>query len=1747
MELLIRPNAIDSQTITHYLAEGPTLEEALIASGWDMALRDFTIVIVNNQEVTAWGDYRPKEGDVIRVMLRPSGGRGGGAGKQILAAVAIIVVAIVAAYAAPILAGALAPALGITSAAGVAALGAGIAAGITIAGALAIGALVKAPSMSQGTIGANPDNSFSDSNSIYSVSGASNSVNRYGVVPRLYGRVRVTPPHAVEPIVVASGPSQSLRGILDFGYGPLSVQDIRLGTTPISDFPTARYVIHPYYKAGDPLTIYTNDEATLQVGAVLSQGVDNIRQLPQKANAAYFEFGFPGGLIQFDQQGKAYLRREHISIFARRVSGGGWFSVGDVPHWAWYDSSHIGGIGQSGDVQLGVLNVVYAQNSNRTIFVDRNGFVPSAGQFVRWAGGTYSVNAVGTVTPPKYASQTRSVTLSDLPPGIAWGNSLLGPDYAMIPLSEGTMPSVWRLGYNPSGTNLWVTFGPSIYDVEFHGQTRVPRTVTVAMMMPDYDEWEVLVRRSTPESTDPLIANGITWTSVRAQAWASPIAPRQPRTIMEFEITATDQVSGQVAAINALVTSMLYDPRVDLVVPTRNPAWVYADLLTGTANKNRIDWSRLDEAKLIEWADWCDDQSPQGDANATCDLAIDYRTTVGEAAQTIAAAGRAMPVVRDGAYSVIMENEDRIPVQMFTNRNAREFKFTRMWADEPHGVKIRYLSEVSWDRDEQIVYMDGYDANNSTKFDTLDLVGTVRPQQAFRMGRYYLGQLRLRKERCELQADVENLVCQRGDLVQVAHDRLLRSAVTRAVSLERGVQVNIDSDFDQSALVSQQAGDYWPGNAGTPTGMPPGWLVSGQGGAGVTTVQVIGKGVDEDGLDYCDIRLASNSLLTSTVSIRPFGQDSTNIAAEINNDDVIYYEQHVKLIQANLSYTPVYSMDIQPLSTVGGAGMGTNQVAVLPDLSQVMDLSLADSAYIGVEAIGPRTANPAVVNQVVPLFRISTVAGQTMDIIVRLSGARIRVQNRKIDYLERFDNAGTNLLPNSSAEGSVLGVLSGSGGDGSTPGRLPTGWFTAQYAGWTREVIRIDRTWSFWDVDVRLRADAGAAYCSVVFSEIQDLPPSKIFSCGVLVQQVSVIGSPPTYATRVTAYTEDDTFIQNNQTNQTLSTNNVTWEEQLNVNYSGVSGAERFVFAFIVTPAVGQATDVTLRFRLPIATEGSTSPINSLPAEDPPPSYYADIRLSDGTLLSSVPVLDQPASDALVFDQGVTARMGPEDIIALGGLETETTEWIVDGIVPGSDLSATLNLIEYAPELQTVDSEPIPPYIPPNSDTGFVEQLGPVRNANLLIAQGYSGAFAVSFLKASWLPPSYSAAHYVIERVLSLTGLGNRQIVAQTSDTSYSDVLPTEGIPATGAPVSYFITPVTNRGQRGEELEITGTVFPDTAAPDAPVLTSNVMGTMTRLLWTIPKAPDVVSYQIRWSPDYTTSAWNRMQILVGSVTGSTNTVSVHTRSGLYAIRALDRAGNWSPASFTRTLVEMAPAVDSSYEMGGPPWNGTFENVEINGDGDLVLSIDPSTGEYFPSGFFYFDNPLSLQQVWGVRIQANTDITSLPDDPDSSAHDAQVIMSVLKTLPLLNSAWFTPLANAVPLAGSPTAFGQWTPVIEEWMDGKVFYSGVWLRSFDGITTPVVKAAKAELFFDPRQEAGNDVPAPGGVLQVTYRFPFVETPGLQITLNNGDRDDFIIRTASSPTGFTVEIRSGNGQLVPGRNIDWVAIGYGIGLGG
>ncbi len=231
-------------------------------------------------------------------------------------------------------------------------------------------------------------------------------------------------------------------------------------------------------------------------------------------------------------------------------------------------------------------------------------------------------------------------------------------------------------------------------------------------------------------------------------------------------------------------------------VITSNPVSHFRDVMEGPADALAVDDSRLDLPGLVDW--WMDCNANSRNNNMICDRA---NKVVFDTLREIAAMGRASLTMKDGLYSVVRDLPQAAPVQHFTPRNSWGFKSTRSFPQLPGVLLVDFINPAAnWTRDTNTVYDDGYSASSPNLLpERLDLSnGVTDPNQAWRDGRYHLAQARLRPETYELTVDVENIVCNRGDLVYVSHDvpRFgLGSGRIKAVELDRqGNAIGITTD-----------------------------------------------------------------------------------------------------------------------------------------------------------------------------------------------------------------------------------------------------------------------------------------------------------------------------------------------------------------------------------------------------------------------------------------------------------------------------------------------------------------------------------------------------------------------------------------------------------------------------------------------------------------------------------------------------------------------------------------------------------------------------------------------------------------------------------------------------------------------------------------------------------------------------------------------------------------------------------------
>jgi hypothetical protein len=362
--------------------------------------------------------------------------------------------------------------------------------------------------------------------------------------------------------------------------------------------------------------------------------------------------------------------------------------------------------------------------------------------------------------------------------------------------------------YRPVGTTTWLAAG-SASGVTLTGGLKVPDagspntfqvTSTKRKTLRCGVRWKVAsgqyeVKVMRWSSTFTGAATGATvgdcaWTVLRS------FNPQNPSTTgttkLAVRIKATDQLQGVVSNLSVLAsqkvrqldgTGAWTDP-----VSTENPAWIYLWLMTQCpAVMRRVADGRMDVAGIADWAAECDAKGYK------IGFVMDSPRALGDWLRDVMAAGRASFGLRNGLYSAVRDISQTVPVQMFTPANSWGFSYSRSFIEPPHALRVKFTNpEANDQQDVRLVYWDGYTSANATRFEELDLSMVIDPDAAWRLGRYHLAVMWNRQTQYSFQADIEHLVCERGDLVHVAHDITSWGLAWGRVKAVSGTTVTLD-------------------------------------------------------------------------------------------------------------------------------------------------------------------------------------------------------------------------------------------------------------------------------------------------------------------------------------------------------------------------------------------------------------------------------------------------------------------------------------------------------------------------------------------------------------------------------------------------------------------------------------------------------------------------------------------------------------------------------------------------------------------------------------------------------------------------------------------------------------------------------------------------------------------------------------------------------------------------------------------
>ena len=162
----------------------------------------------------------------------------------------------------------------------------------------------------------------------YAITGTSNRLNPYGAIPRVYGKRRLFPVLAAKPYTETVGNERYMRLLLLVGYGPLKIEDIRVGATPISAFDGAEVEIREGWENDAPITLHTQriEEDPLSIALTAAGGWRTITSRPG-AREISLDISFDRGLAFYNDQGGRSNATVEFDAEYRAVGNDAWSAI----------------------------------------------------------------------------------------------------------------------------------------------------------------------------------------------------------------------------------------------------------------------------------------------------------------------------------------------------------------------------------------------------------------------------------------------------------------------------------------------------------------------------------------------------------------------------------------------------------------------------------------------------------------------------------------------------------------------------------------------------------------------------------------------------------------------------------------------------------------------------------------------------------------------------------------------------------------------------------------------------------------------------------------------------------------------------------------------------------------------------------------------------------------------------------------------------------------------------------------------------------------------------------------------------------------------------------------------------------------------------------------------------------------------------------------------------------------------------
>lgn len=336
-----------------------------------------------------------------------------------------------------------------------------------------------------------------------------------------------------------------------------------------------------------------------------------------------------------------------------------------------------------------------------------------------------------------------------------------------------------------------------VIELQIRAKKRRPFFRQYRWTFPERGRWEIRIVKLTNDDEDNRKSRQINLAAIQSFRPEYPMNFDKPLALLGIRIKATDQLSGQLDSINAVVHRRVLDWtgddwQEDL---SRNPASAYRAALQGPQHPFPVPDAEIDLEQLADWHNFCAAKGLKYDR-------VHYGPeSLAEMLMAICSAGRATPRHDGVRWGVVIDRPGDTVVDHISPRNSSEFRWSQSYVDPPDAFRVAFQDQTNdWEPAERLVPWPGHEGPVDI-VEELPLPGKTDPDEIWIETRRRQYELMHRATSYSALQDAGARVATRGDLLMASYDVLDRLQLSARVTRVEGRLVELDGEVTMASGV----------------------------------------------------------------------------------------------------------------------------------------------------------------------------------------------------------------------------------------------------------------------------------------------------------------------------------------------------------------------------------------------------------------------------------------------------------------------------------------------------------------------------------------------------------------------------------------------------------------------------------------------------------------------------------------------------------------------------------------------------------------------------------------------------------------------------------------------------------------------------------------------------------------------------------------------------------------------------------